>query len=314
MNIRHLMTAVAIGTAALLPVSGGTSPALALTPSLQSFLGGKPAQFASPDAAVAAFKDALAQDDLAAMATLLGLDAAKLKTADGISERMAEMRTAASKLVSVSSEGDRRIISLGPEVWPFPFPLVKNPKDGSWAFDPQAGVQEVANRRIGENELEAIRTARLYVDAQREYASGDRDDDGVLEYARRLISTAGRTDGLYWPPEQGDGDSPIGPNLDPGAMDKAEAGAGYFGYRFRILERQGANIAGGAYDYVINGHMIAGFGLIAWPVEYGRTGIMTFEINQSGVLYERDLGPDTANIVGKIRSFNPGSSWKVVEN
>ena len=250
--------------------------------------------------------------DLAAVATLLGLDPAKLKTADGIADRLSEMQAAAAKLISVSGEGDRRIISLGPQVWPFPFPLVKSAKDGKWAFDPKAGVQEIANRRIGENELNAMETARLYVDAQRDYASADHDGDGVLEFARKLISTRGKTDGLYWPPEQGDGESPIGPGLDPGALDKAEAGKGYFGYRFRILERQGKNIAGGPYNYVINGHMIAGFGLIAWPVEYGRTGIMTFEINQSGILYERDFGPSTAEIVQKIHSFNPGSSWKVV--
>lgn len=192
------------------------------------------------------------------------------------------------------------------------FPLVKNTGDGKWAFDTQAGVQEIANRRVGENELEAIKTARLYVEAQRDYASEDHDGDGVLEYARKLISSPGKTDGLYWPAEQGDGDSPVGPNIDPGALDKAEAGKGYFGYRFRILERQGSNIAGGSYGYVINGHMIAGFGLIAWPVEYGRTGIATFMINQSGVLYEKDLGPRTAEIASKIHSFNPGSSWRVV--
>ncbi|WP_374331231.1 DUF2950 domain-containing protein [Aestuariivirga sp.] len=312
MKIMHLVSVAIIGTAAFLLAPGGTPPALALTPSLQGFIGGRPAQFDTPEAAVAAFKEALAKGDLAAMATLLGLDAKKLRTADGISDRMVEMRDAAAKLVSVSSDGDKRIVSLGTEVWPFPFPLVKNTRDGKWAFDTQAGVQEIANRRVGENELEAIKTARLYVEAQRDYASEDHDGDGVLEYARKLISSPGKTDGLYWPAEQGDGDSPVGPNIDPGALDKAEAGKGYFGYRFRILERQGSNIAGGSYGYVINGHMIAGFGLIAWPVEYGRTGIATFMINQSGVLYEKDLGPRTAEIASKIHSFNPGSSWRVV--
>lgn len=312
MNIRHVIFAAAIGTSLGLFSPVAPLPAFALAPSLQSFVGGAPAQFDSADAAVSAFKDTLAKGDLPALAALLGLDAAKLKTADGIADRMEDLRKAAAKLVSVSDGSDRRVISLGPDVWPFPFPLVKDAKTGKWAFDPEAGVQEIANRRIGENELQAIQTARLYVEAQRDYASADHDGNGVLEYARKLISSPGKTDGLYWPPAQGDGESPIGPNIDPGALDKAEAGKGYFGYRFRILERQGNRIAGGAYSYVINGHMVAGFGLIAWPVEYGRTGITTFVINQAGVLYEKDLGPRTAEIVQKIRSFNPGSSWKVV--
>jgi hypothetical protein len=312
MSIRHVISAAALGVAALLLAQGGAVPAFALAPSLQGFISGKPLQFDTPETAVTAFRHALARSDLAALATLLGLDPAKLKSADGIADRLSEMRSAAERLISVSGDGDKRVISLGKDVWPFPFPLVKSRKDGNWAFDPQAGVQEIANRRIGENELQAIETARLYVDAQREYATEDHDADGVLEYARKLISTPGKMDGLYWPPEQGDGDSPIGPNLNPGALDKAEAGKGYFGYRFRILERQGRNIAGGAYNYIINGHMIAGFALIAWPVEYGRTGITTFVINQSGVLYERDFGPGTAEIVQAIRSFNPGTKWKVV--
>lgn len=312
MKIRHIVSAAALGAAVLLLHPAGITPSLALTPSLERFVGGKPQRFDTPEAAVSAFKEALAGDDLAAMARLLGLDLARLKKADEIAERMEALRAAAGKLVSVRGTGDSRTLSLGPEVWPFPFPLVKSAKDGTWAFDTRAGIQEIANRRIGENELQAIQTARLYVNAQREYASADHDSDGVLEFARKLISTPGRTDGLYWPPEQGDGDSPIGPNLEPAALGKAEAGKGYFGYRFRILERQGKRIAGGPYSYVINGNMIAGFGLIAWPVEYGRTGVMTFQINQSGILYEKDLGPRTAEIVRDIRSFNPGSSWKVV--
>lgn len=312
MNIRHAISVAALGASIILLTPVLSAPAVALAPSLQSFVSGTPAQFDSPNAAVAAFKDTLTKGDLTALAALLGLDATKLKTADGIADRLADLQMAAAKRVSVTENADRRVVSLGPDVWPFPFPLVRDTKTGKWAFDPDAGVQEIANRRIGENELQAIETARLYVDAQREYASSDHDGNGVLEYARRLISRPGRTDGLYWPPEQGDGESPIGPNIDPGALDKAEAGKGYFGYRFRVLERQGKRIAGGAYDYVINGHMVAGFGLIAWPVEYGRTGITTFVINQAGVLYEKDLGPRTADIVQTIHSFNPGSSWKVV--
>lgn len=312
MNMTRVISMALLGAAVLLPLPLAAGPALALAPSLESFIGGKPQQFDSADAAVSAFKEALGRGDLEALAKLLGLNAAKLKTADGIADRVKEMQAAAAKLVSVKGDDSRKVVSLGPDVWPFPFPLVKDAKTGKWAFSPEAGVQEIVNRRIGENELQAIESARLYVEAQRHYATEDHDGDGVLEYARKLISTPGKTDGLYWPPEQGDGDSPIGPNLDPAALGNADAGKGYFGYHFRILTRQGKNIAGGPFDYIINGNMIAGFGLIAWPVDYARTGVTTFVINNAGVLYEKDLGPDTAKLAAQIRSFNPGKSWKVV--
>jgi hypothetical protein len=186
-------------------------------------------------------------------------------------------------------------------------------QNGKWGFDTIAGLEEIVNRRIGQNELHAIDTVRLFVEAQRDYAAEDRDADGVLEFAQKLVSSEGLTDGLYWPVEQGDGDSPAGA-IDQAALEKAKAGDGYFGYRFRILKRQGDNVAGGAYDYVINGNMIGGFALIAWPASYARTGVSTFAVNQAGIVYERDFGPDTENIVAKIKTFNPGDGWQVVED
>ncbi len=162
--------------------------------------------------------------------------------------------------------------------------------DGKWYFDTYAGLEEIVNRRVGENELEAISTARAYVDAQQDYAEADHDGDGVLEYAQKLISTEGETDGLYWPTDDVNGESPAGDGIDLAELDKSKAGEGYFGYKFRILTGQGDNIAGGAYDYVINGNMIAGFALIAWPAKYGETGVKTFAVNQHGVVYETDLG------------------------
>lgn len=301
-----------IGAALVLAPATVAGAATKLAPSLEQFIGAESTLFETPDAAVEAFKTALRQDDLASLAALLGLDAERLKTADGIADRIADMRAAAAKLVSVTGEGNQRIVRLGPDVWPFPFPIVKSEKDGKWAFDTVAGIEEIANRRVGENELQAIETARLYVEAQRSYATEDHDGDGVLEFAQKIVSTPGQTDGLYWPPEQGDGDSPVGPNLDKAALDKAAAGEGYFGYKYRVLTRQGGNIAGGAYDYVINGNMIAGFALIAWPVDYARTGVKTFVVNGSGIVYERDFGPETTDIVAKIKSFNPGDKWQVV--
>ncbi len=150
------------------------------------------------------------------------------------------------------------------------------------------------NRRVGENELQAIETMRAYVDAQEDYASQDRDDDGVKEFAQKLVSSKGTTDGLYWPTDDVNGESPAG-DLDQSELDDATKGEGYFGYKFKILTGQGDQIAGGAYDYVINGNMIAGFGLIGWPAKYGETGVKTFVVNQHGIVYDIDLGPSYRN-------------------
>ncbi len=313
MTIRRTLTSTLLGAVLLLGATSLATPVLAAESGLDQYVGEAPTAFATPDEAVAAFKAALAADDFAGLAKLLGLDAAKLKGAEGIADRVAEIRAGAAKLLTVKEDGDQRILNLGDKVWPFPFPI-RQSKEGKWAFDTYAGIEEIVNRRIGENELEAIATARAYVDAQRDYAAEDRDDDGVQEYAQKLVSSEGLTDGLYWPLEQGDGDSPAGSFADQAALDKAKAGDGYFGYRFRILRGQGNNIAGGRYDYVINGNMIAGFALIAWPVNYAETGVKTFAVNQAGIVYEKDLGPDTETIVNDTYRFNPNKTWNVVSD
>ncbi len=277
----------------------------------ERFVGAEPTVFETPEDAVTAFKAAVSATDYDGLALLLGLDADELKKAEGIDERITEIREGTSKLLSIEEDGDQRILKIGYEVWPFPFPLRKN-DDGKWAFDTYAGLEEIINRRVGENELQAIATMKAYVEAQREYVSADHDGDGVLEYAQKLISSEGATDGLYWPMEQGDGESPAGPFVDQAALDKAEAGDGYFGYKFRILRAQGNQVAGGRYHYVINGNMIAGFGLVAWPVKYAETGVHTFVVNHAGIVYEADLGKDTERLASKIRRFNPNKSWSVV--
>ncbi len=281
---------------------------------LERFVGDDPAEFSTPEEAVDAFKSAIASDDVAAVAKLLGLDAAALQSVAGLNERIAEIREDAAELLSVKEEGDDvRIIAIGPEVWPFPFPVTKL-DNAKWAFATYAGLEEIINRRVGQNELQAIATARTYVDAQQEYADADRDGDGVLEYAQLLISTEGATDGLYWPADEVNGESPAGPALDQAAIDKAQKGDGYFGYRFKILKSQGDKIAGGAYDYVINGNMIGGFALLAWPVKYAETGVHSFVVNQAGIVYEKDLGPDTEKAAAAIETFNPDESWTVSED
>jgi hypothetical protein len=273
-----------------------------------------PPVFDTPEAAVDAFKAALAADDFDKLASLLGLDAAKAKAGEGAMETFAEIRDGVKQQLNVRDVEGAKILDIGDKLWPLPFPIVKG-EDGKWSFDTYAGFEEIINRRVGEDELQAIATMRAYVDAQKEYAAADHDDDGVLEYAQRLISSDGKTDGLYWSPDLGAGDSPAGAAFETDAtLKKAKAGAGYFGYRYRILTAQGPNIAGGKFDYIINGNMIAGFGLIAWPIRYDETGVHTFMVNANGTVYQADLGKNTDAIAAGIRTFNPDDNWEVTDD
>jgi hypothetical protein len=289
-------------------------PAHAVTAATMDKMIGAPAEtFADPAQAVDALKLRLAARDVPGLAKLLGLNPEEFARTDDLDARLARLKDAAAETVYVEPEGeDRRIVNLGKLVYPFPFPLVK--KDGQWSFDTRAGITEAVDRRIGENELTAIRVCRDFIAAQKVYASKDRDGDDVLEYAQRLVSTPGNQDGLYWPDQPGEDQSPAGPFVDASKLDAAQRGEGYFGYNFRILRAQGDNVAGGAYDYVINGNMIAGYALIAWPVRWGDTGIMTFACSHHGVVYERNLGPGTADIVKGIRRFNPLARWAVTRD
>jgi hypothetical protein len=199
-------------------------------------------------------------------------------------------------------------------------PLVK--VDGKWYFDVAAGREEILNRRIGRDELGAIAVCHAYVDAQREYASRDRTGDGVLEYAQYLMSTPGKHDGLYWSAKNpGDEVSPLGPLVAQAHQEGYHRRTGlltqnqspYHGYYFQVILRQGRHAPGGKYSYVINGHMIGGFALVAWPAEYGNTGIMTFIVNQQGKVYQKDLGPNTDKLAPKITTYDPDASWKPAE-
>lgn len=271
-----------------------------------------PPTFDDPDKALAAFKETLSSNDLSKLAALLGLDAEKLLASEGAKNTYEQIKEGAAKKIVLTDEGENKVIELGDQLWPLPFPIAKG-ESGKWAFDTYAGIEEIINRRVGENEIEAINTVRAYVDAQEEYTQEDHDGDGVFEYAQKLISSEGQTDGLYWPAEQGDGDSPAG-DLSQAQLDKAKANEGYYGYRFKILTRQGGNIVGGAYDYIINGNMIAGFGLVAWPVKYGETGVHTFVVNRNGIVYQADLGAGTDTMARDIKQFNPNDNWKITED
>ena len=304
--------ALAIGMAVSLPatVSSQDAPDVDV-PEIESFLSAsEPPVFDTPEAALDAFKAAVQTDGVDAVATLLGLDAAKLKADENTDETLAAIKEGAAKQLILSGDGDRRTVQIGEKLWPLPFPVVKG-DDGKWAFDTFDGLAEIVNRRVGENELQTIETMRAYVDAQEDYASEDRDEDGVEEFAQKLVSSEGTADGLYWPTDDVNGESPAG-DLDQSELDDAAKGEGYFGYKYKILTGQGGNIAGGAYDYVINGNMIAGFGLVAWPAKYGETGVKTFAVNQHGVVYETDLGPATSDVVKYIDRFNPDDTWEVV--
>jgi hypothetical protein len=205
----------------------------------------------------------------------------------------------------------RKVALLGDERWPLPIPLVH--AGGGWRFDAEAGQEEVENRRVGRNELSTIATLHAYVDAQREYASKGRDGLPAC-YARRVFSSAGKHDGLYWPPKEGEEESPFGPFVAEAAADGyAESDGGprpFHGYRFRILTEQGEHAPGGARKYVgEDGRMTRGFAMVAWPAKYGSSGVMTFQVDQRGIVYQKDLGEETEAAAAKITSFDVDSSW-----
>jgi hypothetical protein len=204
-------------------------------------------------------------------------------------------------------------LRVGKNGWTLPLPLIKT--DAGWRFDVAKGKEEMTNRRVGYNELSAIEACKAYVAAQDEYFKLDRDGNGLREYARRIVSTPGTHDGLYWPPENQADISP----LDGFAEDASLAGRSgekpepYDGYYFRILTAQGPSAPGGAFSYLINGHMIAGHAMIAWPAAYGDSGVETFICGENGVVFQKDLGPNTAALGASMAQYNPDASWKVVE-
>jgi len=271
----------------------------------------KPPEFDQPAQAVDRFKTILASGDVDGLAQLLGLSAAKLRASDEAMTAFGLIKEGAARQIALQDIWDRRIILVGDKLWPLPFPLVKR-EDGKWAFDTRAGLEEILNRRIGENELQTIQTMHDYVQAQHVYASEDRNGDGIHEYAQVLISGKGKKNGLYWPAETEGDESPASSLIENAAFGKALKGEGYFGYRYRILTGQGPNVFGGRHSYVVNGHMTDGFALIAWPVKYRETGVQTFIISDQSVIYERDLGENTPALAESIKEFNPDHNWSVV--
>lgn len=278
--------------------------------------------FSSPDEAVSALVAAAANHDTNSMHAIFGPEGHQLVSPDAV-QRTNEYRVFVQRLKEktlLSTNSDSSVtLELGADGWPFPIPLVKK-QDGQWFFDTAAGKAEILNRRIGMNELGAISVCRAYVEAQREYASQDRMGDGVLAYAKFLHSTPGTHDGLFWPAKQGEPLSPLGPLVASARVEGYhrtatmlnDEKAPYHGYYFKILTRQGKDAPGGKYDYIINGRMIAGFAMVAWPAQWENTGVMTFIVNQQGKVYQRNLGKDTAKIAAAMNAFDPNEQWTVV--
>jgi hypothetical protein len=276
--------------------------------------------FGSPEEAVLALEAATKAGDQAAVDVLFGPEIKDLLSGDPRQDAV-EFAAFAKAIGSYShlvrKAEDRCVLNIGDQNWPMPIPVVRT--DGVWIFDTAAGREEILNRRIGEDETIAIGVCRTYVQAQREYASEDRDGSGVLKFAQRLKSSPGLKDGLYWPASPNEVQSPFGPLL---AQARAEGYGGktaegqpqpFHGYRFKILTAQGPSAPGGAYNYVINGNLVAGFALVAYPAHWGESGVMTFVVNQWGKVYEANLGAESAAIAPALLEFNPDGAWKPVQ-
>jgi hypothetical protein len=278
-----------------------------------------PRRFASPEEATRALVTAVRGGEVGAMVRVLGSEARPLVVSgDPVSDRRSREQflrqyDAASKLVS---DGERTVLRIGSDDWPFPIPLVK--RGDRWQFDVRRGRDEILARRIGRNELYTIETCLAYVDAQREYYAEDRNGDGILEYAREFASTPGAHDGLYWPTRAGEPPSPLGELVVRARAEGYRYQGGhpgaYHGYLYRILTAQGPSAPDGAYDYLVRGHMIAGFALVAFPAQYGVSGVTTFIVNHDGVVYQKDLGPRTPTAALAMRTFDPDATWTKAES
>jgi len=272
--------------------------------------------YGSPDEAVKDLIAATRAHDQKAMLAALGPEAkALVYSGDAVADRAAQERfvKAYDEANKLDPQGDAKaVLSVGKDNWPFPIPVVK--AGDAWRFDSKQGAEELLNRRIGRNELSAMQAMQAYVDAQREYYLLNPMHDKLLQYAQRFVSAKGKRDGLYFPTREGEAPSPLGALFESraaaGYKDASGKPSPYFGYRYRILKGQGPDAKGGAYDYVVRGKMIGGFALVAYPASYGSSGVMTFIVSHEGVVYQKDLGPDTSAIASKMTKFNPDASWK----
>ncbi|HEX4781357.1 MAG TPA: DUF2950 domain-containing protein [Usitatibacter sp.] len=274
--------------------------------------------FASPEEASKALTDAVRAKDANALLAVVGPGSGIwLFSGDKVADAndWQKFLAAYDAKHALENKDGRAILNVGDDNWPFPAPIVKH--GSAWSFDANAGREEILNRRVGRNELDAIETLRAIVDAEREYAAQDADGNGYADYARRFRSSPGKKDGLFWPDDPSGKQSPLGPLVAEASREGYVKAAGgkagpqaYHGYYFRILTSQGKDAHGGAYDYMVGDKLLGGFGVVAWPSNHGASGVMTFVVNHEGVVYEKDLGPQTAAIAGSMTRFNPDATWR----
>jgi hypothetical protein len=305
-DARKLTLCGLLAVAAALGTAGGSAIAAE----------GTQRDFATPDAAATAFVAALRVNDDNTLLAILGPDGEKLiHSGDDVADRRGREHVvvAYDKSHHVRVDKDSAALVVGPENWSLPIPIVK--KGARWHFDTVASAQKIIDRRVGRNELNVIEVCRSYVEAQREYASENPLGIGSREYAQKFESSPDRHDGLYWEADSGQPASPLGPLFAKArehgysGSEPGSAPTPYHGYYYRILTKQGADAPGGAKDYVVSGHMTAGFALLAYPARWGDSGIMTFVVNQGGIVFQKNLGPDTAQLAPQITEYDPDSSW-----
>jgi hypothetical protein len=329
-SFSNLRCGAAIFFAAALALAGAALPRIAAAQS--------PGQstFDTPEAATKALATAAKDADRAGLEKLFGADYNKLLSGDAIEDKrdMDDFAAAVQESIDMVQVDDNTYtVTVGRDAWPTPIPLVM--KDGKWSFDTDGGLQQVLDRRIGENEFAAIETCRAYALAQWDYyTNADWDHDGVAEYAQRLISTPGKHDGLYWETDDSEAPSPLGALIaqaqaegyGPKVPSLGTAGKGgsdsetpgiphspYHGYYLKILTAQGPHAPGGKYSYVINGNMIAGYALVAYPSNYGNSGVVTFIVNGQGRVYQKNLGENTEKLAAAMTTYDPDPSWQLVE-
>lgn len=289
---------------------------IAISSAVPVLAGTKAKTFKTPEAAIDTLIDAVRQNDLIALEKILGEGSDQLlETGDPIQD--ANRREEFLALYDENHElqpvaDDRLELVIGAGAWPYPIPVVKVGK--KWSFDLDSGIEEIINRRVGQNELFAIQSCLTAFNAQRQYASRDHDGDGLLEYAQKFRSTIGRRDGLFWPPRRGVPDSPLDEMAAAAAAEGylGVTGEPFHGYRYRLLTAQGPDAPGGAYDYMVRDNLIGGFAVLAFPAQYGESGIMTFLVGHHGVVYQRDLGPESATEIEKITAYDPSEIWEAV--
>ncbi len=276
--------------------------------------------FATPQQAVAVLVNAVKDDNDYELLAVLGPDLMDLiSSGDKVADKAGRakfLQAYEEKNNFEQVKEDNAVLLIGKKDYPFPIPIVR--QEDTWFFDTQAGKEEILNRRIGRNELHSIDVMQDYTAAQREYACRAREG-GISEFAKNLASSEDKKDGLYWYTEEGEEESPFGPLIAIASEAGYLSGPGYDfpepfqGYYFKILKKQGEHAKGGAFDYVADGKMVLGFAMVAYPAKYEASGIMTFIVNQEGIIYEKDLGKETNDIAAAMTTYNPDETWNIYE-